>query len=105
MPSTAAGRYPDRMSLQWDPDGPARGRVVLLHGMTSLSATWWRIGPGLAARGWQVVAPDLPGHGTAARLSGPLDLDPLVEGVALHRDQPDRWLESVSAFADATLGS
>jgi pimeloyl-ACP methyl ester carboxylesterase len=179
MPSTAAGRYPDRMPLQWDPDGPARGRVVLLHGMTSLSATWWRIGPGLAARGWQVVAPDLPGHGTAARLSGPLDLDPLVEGVAsrlpatiglhgpllwdpatllplvrvpvlvlaapdappgtfdqdggtalrghdrravqalvppdrfvvldgshcLHRDQPDRWLESVSAFADTTLGS
>jgi hypothetical protein len=51
MPSTAAGRYPDRMSLQWDPDGPARGRVVL------------------------------------------------------HRDQPDRWLESVSAFADTTLGS
>src|SRR5512132_1046090 len=82
MPSTAAGRYPDRMPLQWDPDGPARGRVVLLHGMTSLSATWWRIGPGLAARGWQVVAPDLPGHGTAARPSGPMDLDPLVEGVA-----------------------
>jgi hypothetical protein len=23
----------------------------------------------------------------------------------LHRDQPDRWLESVSAFADTTLGS
>jgi pimeloyl-ACP methyl ester carboxylesterase len=81
-PGFAAGRYPDRMSLQWDPDGPARGRVVLLHGMASLSATWWRTGPGLAARGWQVVAPDLPGHGTAARLSGPLDLDTLVEGVA-----------------------
>ncbi len=68
--------------LQWDPGRPARGRVVLLHGMTSQAATWWRIGPALAARGWQAVALDLPGHGAMPRLARPLDLDTLVEGVA-----------------------
>jgi pimeloyl-ACP methyl ester carboxylesterase len=37
------------MSLQWNPDSPARGRVVLLHGMTSV-------------------------EGVADRLPGPVDL-------------------------------
>jgi pimeloyl-ACP methyl ester carboxylesterase len=70
------------MNLQWDPDGPARGRVVLLHGVMSLAATWWRIGPALAARGWRVAALDLAAHGASPRLDRPLDLDALVDGVA-----------------------
>ncbi|MCI0343838.1 MAG: alpha/beta hydrolase, partial [Chloroflexi bacterium] len=37
--------------------------LLLVHGVTSSSATWWRIGPALAASGRHVVAPDLPGHG------------------------------------------
>ena len=37
--------------------------VLLLHGVTSSARTWWRIGPALAAAGFRVVAPDLPGHG------------------------------------------
>ncbi len=87
------------MSLQWDPDRPARGRVVLLHGMTSQAATWWRIGPALAARGWQAVALDLPGHGTMPPLSRPLDLDTLVEGVA------DRLPVSVDLLVGHSLGA
>ena len=51
------------MNLHWDPAGPTRGRVALLHGMMSTAATWWRIGPALAGMGWTVDAPDLPGHG------------------------------------------
>jgi pimeloyl-ACP methyl ester carboxylesterase len=87
------------MSLQWDPDGPARGRVVLLHGMTSQAATWWRIGPELAARGWQAVALDLPGHGAMPRLSRPLDLDTLIEGVA------DRLPGPVDLLVGHSLGA
>ncbi|HKQ02133.1 MAG TPA: alpha/beta fold hydrolase, partial [Actinomycetes bacterium] len=68
------------MNQRWEPDGTARGRVVLLHGMMSTAATWWRAGPALAARGWVVDALDLPGHGDSPRSAGPLDLDALVDG-------------------------
>lgn len=37
--------------------------VLLLHGVTSAARTWWRVGPAVAAAGFRVVAPDLPGHG------------------------------------------
>jgi pimeloyl-ACP methyl ester carboxylesterase len=70
------------VNLHWDPAGPARGRVALLHGMMSTAATWWRIGPALAGMGWVVDALDLPGHGDWPRPTGPLDRDRLVDGVA-----------------------
>lgn len=38
--------------------------------MTSASSTWWRIGPLLAGRGWEVTAPDLPGHGQGPPVPG-----------------------------------
>jgi pimeloyl-ACP methyl ester carboxylesterase len=56
--------------------------VVLLHGMMSTGATWWRIGPALAGRGWVVDALDLPGHGDWPPTGRPLDLDRLVDGIA-----------------------
>lgn len=37
--------------------------VLLVHGVTSDSGTFWRVGPALAATGRHVVALDLPGHG------------------------------------------
>jgi pimeloyl-ACP methyl ester carboxylesterase len=37
--------------------------VLLLHGVTSNAQIWWRIGPALAARGYRVIAIDMPGHG------------------------------------------
>jgi pimeloyl-ACP methyl ester carboxylesterase len=70
------------VNRRWEPEGTARGRVVLLHGMMSTAATWWRAGPALAGRGWVVDALDLPGHGDSPPPSRPLDLDTLVEGVA-----------------------
>jgi pimeloyl-ACP methyl ester carboxylesterase len=45
------------------PAGPARGRVLLIHGLSSIANSWWRIGPALAARGWDVIAVDQAGHG------------------------------------------
>ncbi|MEO8274136.1 MAG: alpha/beta hydrolase [Chloroflexota bacterium] len=37
--------------------------ILLLHGVTSNSAIWWRVGPALAAAGRHVIAIDMPGHG------------------------------------------
>jgi pimeloyl-ACP methyl ester carboxylesterase len=76
------------LTLRWEPDGPARGEVALLHGVMALADTWWRIGPALAARGWRVAAIDLPGHGGDVRRDGALDLDGLADGVAARLDGP-----------------
>jgi pimeloyl-ACP methyl ester carboxylesterase len=46
-------------------DGPT---VLLLHGVQSSRATWWRVERDLADLGWRVLAPDLLGHG---RRTGP----------------------------------
>jgi pimeloyl-ACP methyl ester carboxylesterase len=70
------------MNHRWDPEGTARGRVVLLHGIMSTAATWWRVGPALASRGWVVDALDLPGHGDWPRSDRPLGMDSLVDGIA-----------------------
>jgi pimeloyl-ACP methyl ester carboxylesterase len=42
-----------------------RGRITLVHGSGSSSRSWQHVGPALAALGWEVVAVDLPGHGTS----------------------------------------
>jgi len=44
-------------------DGP--NRALLLHGLSSAGANWWRVGPQLAELGYTVVAPDLRAHGTS----------------------------------------
>lgn len=46
------------------PDG-ALGTVLLLHGVTGWSRTWWRVGPVVAAAGYHVLALDLHGHGSS----------------------------------------
>lgn len=44
--------------------------ILMLHGVTSTAGTWWRMGPGLAAAGFRIVAPDLPGHGLTGHWAG-----------------------------------
>ncbi|MEU1727119.1 alpha/beta fold hydrolase [Nonomuraea sp. NPDC005692] len=41
--------------------------AVLVHGIMADSRCWWRVGPELAARGYRVIAVDLPGHGESPR--------------------------------------
>ncbi|ORY92865.1 Alpha/Beta hydrolase protein [Leucosporidium creatinivorum] len=41
--------------------------AVLLHGLTSASPSWFRVAQGLVDAGYYVIAPDLIGHGHAAR--------------------------------------
>jgi haloacetate dehalogenase len=47
--------------------GPA---VVLLHGWPQTLAAWHRIAPVLAASGYRVVVPDLPGYGQSEPAAG-----------------------------------
>ncbi|HVW44113.1 MAG TPA: alpha/beta fold hydrolase [Amycolatopsis sp.] len=55
----------DRLHIrQW---GDGDRVAVLVHGMTTDSGSWWRVGPALAERGYRAVAPDLPGHGRSRR--------------------------------------
>jgi pimeloyl-ACP methyl ester carboxylesterase len=63
-PVRSAGSGPDSIALHaltWGP--PGCKPTLLLHGVQSAAATWWRIAAGLAAAGRRVVAPDLRGHG------------------------------------------
>jgi pimeloyl-ACP methyl ester carboxylesterase len=57
--------------------GPA---IVLVHGITSTSATWARVMPYLATR-FTVIAPDLLGHGQSAKPRGDYSLGAYASGV------------------------
>ncbi len=46
------------------PDGPPRGAVVLLHGLTDAPYSLRHVARLYADRGWVVIAPRMPGHGT-----------------------------------------
>ncbi len=49
---------------------PAERPLLLIHGVTSSAAVWWRIGPALAATGRRVVAVDQAGHGQTGHWQG-----------------------------------
>jgi pimeloyl-ACP methyl ester carboxylesterase len=54
--------------------------IVLLHGITSSSATWGRVLPYLANR-FTVVAPDFLGHGESAKPRGDYSLGAYASGI------------------------
>ena len=73
---------PSRGVTNWPAQASSRGRFALLHGVTSSRSTWWRVGPALAAAGWDVTAVDLAGHGDGPRLPAENgDLTALVDAV------------------------
>jgi pimeloyl-ACP methyl ester carboxylesterase len=74
MPTDTGPWRPRPGTLQWA--APLReplGTIGLLHGVISSAGSWSRVGPALAARGWEVTAVDLPGHGEASRPKAPAD--------------------------------
>ncbi|MEO8510176.1 MAG: alpha/beta fold hydrolase [Chloroflexota bacterium] len=48
----AVQRWPDTLDA-------AAPTVLLVHGITASSGTWWRVAPALVDAGWQVLAVDL----------------------------------------------
>src|SRR6188474_2720259 len=54
--------------------------IVLVHGITSTSATWERVMPTLSKR-FTVIAPDLLGHGGSAKPRGDYSLGAYASGV------------------------
>jgi pimeloyl-ACP methyl ester carboxylesterase len=49
---------------------PSSRPLLLIHGVTSSAAVWWRVGPALAATGRRVVAVDQAGHGFTGHWTG-----------------------------------
>lgn len=65
---------------EWGDEG--NPLAILVHGVTSSSRTWWRVGPWFAATGWHAIAVDLRGHGSSPRVGGePVGLDELAGDV------------------------
>lgn len=48
--------------------------IILLHGLAVSADYWWRNGPPLAAAGFRVLAPDLPGFGRTCGPAGGLSI-------------------------------
>jgi pimeloyl-ACP methyl ester carboxylesterase len=59
-------------------EGPV---VVLIHGITSSSAVWVQLMEDLVEAGYQVVAPDLFGHGASAKPKGDYSLGAHASGI------------------------
>jgi pimeloyl-ACP methyl ester carboxylesterase len=74
-------------------DGPA---VVLVHGLGLSADFWWRNGPVLAAEGFRVLAPDLPGFG---KTDGPPHLTVPEQAAAVAR-----WADAVDLGPAAYVG-
>lgn len=55
-------------ALTWG--DPSARPLLLVHGVTSSAAVWWRVGPALAATGRRVLAVDQTGHGRTGHWTG-----------------------------------
>lgn len=63
-----------------DPSSGAEGTVVLIHGMAGSSNTWRAVMPRLARR-FDVIAPDMLGHGESAKPVGDYSLGAHATGL------------------------
>jgi len=88
-------------TITWG-DGPRS--ILLLHGITSNAAGWWRLGPALAEVGFTAVAADLRGHGDSPK-SDDHRLDAYVEDVMALGDSWDVVLGHSVGGAVATVAS
>ncbi|HEY8212107.1 MAG TPA: alpha/beta fold hydrolase [Myxococcaceae bacterium] len=93
--STTPGHQGACAPRRWAPAGEPRGLVIAYHGFTACPDSMEGLGPALAAAGYEVLAPLLPGHGRAQ--PSPLPSGKLVDDVS---DLPARedW-QRYQAFA------
>src|SRR4051794_39270056 len=66
-------RGADRLARWWTPAGPPVAGLALVHGINEHSGRYEHVGDGLAARGIDVLAFDLPGHGRSGGRRGHVD--------------------------------
>jgi pimeloyl-ACP methyl ester carboxylesterase len=89
--------------LHWGRQDAPR-RVLLLHGLTSAAACWWRVADELAGAGYSVSAPDLRGHGLAPRTPR-YDIDGFVVDVlALRPPAPPQRTTAWDLVVGHSLG-
>ncbi len=88
-------------TITWG-DGPRS--MLLLHGITSDAAGWWRLGPAAAELGFTVVAADLRGHGHSPK-SDDHHLEAYVADVLALGDSWDVVLGHSMGGAVATIAS
>ena len=69
-------------------DHPGRLPVILLHGSPGEGSNFTRLGPAVAARGYRVIAPDLPGFGGS---SGALPSYSILAHAYAVRECMDAW--------------
>ena len=81
--TTAEGRYADvnGLHLYYELHGAGRP-LVLLHGGLGSGEMFGPVVPLLAAGGYQVILPDLQGHGRTADIDRPLDIKLLADDIA-----------------------
>ena len=80
-----------RLRVRFAGDGPP---VLLVHGHPRTGATWHRVAPRLAAAGYRVVCPDMPGYGKSSK----------PEVSADHRQQSKRAVADKLVEVMRTLG-
>ena len=82
----------------WQPGSP-RGRVLLLHGKGDHSGRFGSLAEGLAAQGWEALAPDMRGFGRSDGIrcwidhfgQYQADLEAIVKQVWPQRELPQIW--------------
>ena len=81
--TTAEGQYADvnGLHLYYELHGTGRP-LVLLHGGLGSGEMFGPVVPLLAAGGYQVILPDLQGHGRTADIDRPLDIKLLADDIA-----------------------
>jgi pimeloyl-ACP methyl ester carboxylesterase len=96
--------------LEWGE--PTARPLLLIHGVTSSAAIWWRVGPALAASGRRVIAVDLPGHGETGHWQGhhrfranAADIVAFVRAAGIERDDLQVIGHSWGAVSAAALPS
>jgi pimeloyl-ACP methyl ester carboxylesterase len=95
-------------ALAWG--DPGARPLLLIHGVTSSAAGWWRLAPAFAATGRRVVAVDLPGHGGTGHWQGhhrfrdnATDVTAFIRAAGLDRDDLQVIGHSWGAMTAAAL--